>query len=372
MSQISGGSESGLASLIASYQRLSADGEPLVLATVVETRGSTYRKAGARMLISRSGQFYGLIGGGCFEGDLYEQTQAVFSDGEPRLLFYDMQAPEDALWGLGLGCNGAVRILLQRLQADGHDPTMLRLQRVLASDAPALLMTICQGPQAGTSILAEEADAFDTPGSDRLQAVHAESRAVTALEQPALVEHQPGFTVFYDYIRPAPRLLLIGAGADAMPILNLARQLDWRVLLVDHRPAYARPERFPGAEAVLEAAPADLQTQLAGRRIDAAVLMTHNIHYDARYLEVLAGMSYRYLGLLGPRARRDELFRMTGIDAAVFGDRLHAPVGLDIGGASPESIALSLVTEIHAVLQARDARPLRDKRQPIQSREPAN
>ena len=368
------GSENGLTSLISNYRRLSAQSVPLVMATVIETLGSTYRKAGARMLISADGRLHGLIGGGCFEGDLYEQTQAVFETGEPRLLFYDMRAPGDALWGLGLGCNGAVRILLQRLAADGRDPTIAQLETILQSDKPAVLATFCTGSRAGESVPLQP----DTGASREAAvnaAIQAEARSVAALEQSTLVHHatEAGeYSVFYDYIRPAPRLLLIGAGADAVPVLNLARQLDWRVLMVDHRPAYAVAERFPGAEAVLHAGPEELTTAVGEWRIDAVVLMTHNIDYDARYLQQLLDLRCQYVGLLGPAARRKHLFEMAAIEATAFGDRLYGPVGLDIGGAAPESIALSLISEIHAVLHERDARPLRDKRQPIQNREPLN
>lgn len=370
MSELAATGDSGLASLVGHYHQLSAQSLPLVLATVIETLGSTYRKAGARMLISQDGRFHGLIGGGCFEGDLYEQTQAVFADGRPRLLFYDMRAPEDALWGLGLGCNGAVRILLQRLQPAGNDPTMALLEQTLASDDSHVIATVCDGVDAGTSV----ADGQPPVKMDAqtAAAIPAEARAVALLGQPTLVRHDNDVSVFYDYIRPAPRLLLIGAGADAAPIVNLARQLDWRVLLADHRPAYAEPARFPAAEAVVHARPETLFDGIAGRRIDAVVLMTHNIDYDTRFLQQLVNLPCRYLGLLGPRARREQLFRMSGLAATDFGDRLHAPIGLDIGGAAPESIALSLVSEIHAVLHERDARPLRDKQQPIQNREPAN
>lgn len=373
------GSDSGLATLVSNYRRLSAQSVPLVMATVIETLGSTYRKAGARMLISRDGQFYGLIGGGCFEGDLYEHTQAVFADGEPRMLFYDMRATEeDAIWGLGLGCNGAVRILLQQLTADGADPTIQRLASILERDGPGVLATVCDGNAADMSYdLSPSSPPSDCgdPGDTLADRLQAGARSVATLEQPDLrtvTMSGREVTVFYDYIRPAPRLLLLGAGADAQPILNLARQLDWRIVIADHRPAYAQADRFPGAELVLHAEPDTLRAQLADRHINAVVLMTHNINVDARFLEVLQDLPCQYLGLLGPASRHEQLFHMTGIDPAIFGQILHAPVGLDIGGASPESIALSLITEMHAVLHDRDARPLRGKRQPIQIREPVN
>ncbi len=369
------GSESGLASLISNYRRLSAQSVPLVMATVIETLGSTYRKAGARMLISHDGRFHGLIGGGCFEGDLYEHTQAVFATGLPRTLFYDMRATEeDALWGLGLGCNGAVRILLQRLSDDGDDPAIARLEAILQNDEPAVMATLCDGDHAGESYCPQSDAAAGLPAALRAQ-LQAGAGSAATLEQSALMaatvdDHE--VSVFYDYIRPAPRLLLIGAGADTLPVVNIARQLDWRVVLADHRPAYAVPEHFPGAEAVVNTEPSALQTALGGRRIDAVVIMTHNIHYDARFLEALQDLPCHYLGLLGPVSRHEQLFGLAGLDLATFGHRLHAPVGLDIGGAAPESIALSMITEIHAVLYARDARPLHGKRQPIQTREPPN
>lgn len=362
---------SGPDSLLQQYRTLCARSRPTVLATVVETFGSTYRKAGARMLIDSDGRSYGLIGGGCFEGDLHDHAQAVFAGAPPRVLFYDMRAPEDALWGLSLGCNGAVRLLLQRLQEDGRDPLMAQIEQVLLEDSARVIATVTDGVLAGHSYGPDTDDAMPAVWRPLLK----EQMAVTAmLAQPQWIRHQrdgENLAVFYDYMPPPPRLLLVGAGADATPVVALARQLGWRVVLADHRPAYVVPARFPGAE-ILQANPAALLPALGRRRIDAAVLMTHNIDYDARFLRELAALPCRYVGLLGPLARRERLLDMAGLEAAAFGDRLRGPVGLDIGGATPESIALSLLAEIHAVLHERDAAPLHLKQQPVQTRERAN
>jgi xanthine dehydrogenase accessory factor len=342
--------------LIAAYRQWSGHTDKLVLATIIETFGSTYQKAGARMLIDRRGELTGLLGGGCFELDLIEHAQSVFATGTPKTVFYDMRSQDDAVWGLGLGCNGAVRIFLQLLDgADDFSP----LDQIVAAE------------KAGESGLLATV----------IESAHPEFPVARSLFLPASVERRPAFfpiaawnlnpalpqrprfeahavgahviRIFYDPVRPAPHLLVLGAGVDAIPVVRCAKALGWRVTVADHRPAYAERERFPEADAVLHLSPQGLANHPEKDRFSAVVLMTHHFDHDRRFLEVLAGTRIPFVGLLGPAQRRERLLESLEDAAEQLNGRLFGPVGLDIGAETPQEIALSIVAGIHAELKGR-------------------
>jgi len=154
-----------------------------------------------------------------------------------------------------------------------------------------------------------------------------------------------------------PKLLLLGAGPDAAPIVDFAARVNWKVTLVDHRPVYADPSHFPLAEHVILARPEELGNSVELKHFSAAVVMSHHLPSDLSYLRTLAGATIPYVGLLGPAPRREKLLNDLGEDGRQLRARLHAPVGLALGGRSPESVALAIVAEIHAFLHGADARP---------------
>ncbi len=343
------------------YRRLKTKAEPMVLATVVETFGSTYQKAGARMLIAHRGETTGLLGGGCFERDLVEQAQSAFETGTAKTLFYDMRAPEDVVWGLGLGCNGAVRVLLQLLRNETDFSPLNVFAEAAANDAKGVLVTCCQSEHAGYLVgdnlflpvsalndplpLNGETTPFQAPA--RQTYLHQDTRTETlAIDGKAL-------TALFEFVRPPFRLLVLGAGADALPLVHCAASLGWQVTVADYRPAHIKPERFPQAESLLLVTPEELYEKLPPNRFDALVLMTHNFDYDLRYLQRLADSAIPFLGLLGPAHRRDRLLDGLGPAAERIRDRVFGPVGLDIGAQSPEEIALSITAGIQAASRQR-------------------
>lgn len=349
-----------LRTLVTAYRTLRDTQRPLVLATVVETLGSTYRTAGARMLITEDGEFHGIIGGGCFEGDLLERSRAVFATGHPHLLFYDMRAPEDELWGLGLGCNGAVRLLLERHAGEGRYEALSIFERCLEHRRYGVLATVYGSVGATHStcrhiFFEEHNHVLDDWPKWLAQGV----REVRRTKAAAFAEHRMQnrtIAVFCEWIQPPPHVLIIGAGPDAIPVVRLARSMDWEITLVDHRDAYADPKRFAAADRVLAVTPEMLWEQVAVETVDAAVLMTHNIGYDERFLRALAPTGIDYIGLLGPSARRQRLMDMLGRSAALLNERVSGPVGLEIGAKLPEEIALSIIAELVAHFRARGTR----------------
>ncbi len=317
--------------LLPLYDRARLANEPLVLATVIRTGGSTYAKPGAQMIIASDGEYAGLLSGGCLEGDLREHARDVAATGEGRIVSYDLRSTTDQLFGLGAGCEGAMDILLTRVaeperwqpladMAESHRNAQERqFAFVVASNHPAYPL--------GSS--------------------HPASAAAAA---PAGVEW------FVTAVTPPPHLLLLGGGPDARPVATLAAFLGWRVTVVEHRAAYLDPARFPPATTLVETRAAEVAHSLSLGDYSAAIVMSHHLESDLHYLRALAASSLPYVGLLGPAARREQLLSDLGADAHALRDRLRAPVGLDIGGRTPESIALSIVCEVHAALAGRTAR----------------
>lgn len=328
--------------------------DSLVLATIIGARGSTYRKPGAMMLISRDGMFEGLISGGCLEGDLLEHAAGVFESGEPAFVTYDMSAGDDLIWNLGIGCDGVIHLMLQRLDREnGLD----LFRQVAASHGARKAVLMALVIRAGDGLPAGGTALRDQSGLCRGAAA-----LLPLLEEVS--EDWPdwrcqdfeldGARVMLVNMPPRTRVLVCGAGPDAVPVADAFSRLGWEVLVADHRSAFARSDRFtPGCQ-VMHLRPAELGEKVDLREIDAAVIMTHHLESDAEYLRQLCDTPIEYLGLLGPTARKGRLREMAGCGRR----SLYGPVGLDIGAELPSSIALSIAAEVHAVLNGRDGHPL--------------
>ena len=317
-----------------------------VLATIVSTAGSTYRKAGARMLIRADGTYVGLLSGGCLESDLGEHARQVMQTGQACAIEYDMRGPDDLLYGIGAGCEGAMRVVLEPIDAGTCGAAALQVAvEASARGDVATLMVVHESSEVplGTYCVRAPLPAW----------LLAEGHAAEAACRTASIDlprHGGRTRALAECLAPIPRLLICGCGPDAEPVASAARALGWRVALVDHRPAYAKPERFPGATVRLAPA-AELATTLTEFNCHAVVVMSHHLTSDTEYLRVLAQYERPgYVGLLGPAARRRRLLDELGSAATRLASRLRAPVGLRIGAVTPEGIALAMIGEIHAYL----------------------
>lgn len=348
--------DSSLTSLLTFFEARRTVLRPLALATVVATEGSTYRKAGARMLIDEQGEACGLLSGGCLESDLAEHAQLVLNTGGGRLIEYDLRSSDDLIWGLGLGCEGAMRILVQRLSpADAYTP-MAEIAIAYADREPLAFATVVRSAIAAWPdgrVVFPGADVDEPIGVALAQGCRdvVERKAV-----PGLVQVNVGKSAveaFIDLIELPPRILILGAGPDAAPVVSAASALGWPVTVFDHRAAYAVAGHFPQAARVVTAAADDLAVTLELGSFDAAVVMSHHLPSDLAYLRQLATTELPYVGLLGPAPRRQRLLADAGCHSESLSTRLFGPVGLDIGARNPESIALAIVAEIHAVLARR-------------------
>jgi len=327
----------------------------LVLASVYETEGSTYSKAGAQMLITGDGDFQGMLSGGCLEGDLAERARAVLESGTPQTVTYDLGQNDEELWGLGVGCDGLMRIFLQPVTpGNQYEPfaTMCKAYEGLTEQVAAtVLESGIDELVAGSSLVTIDGGvAFSD--IDQRYAQEIQTEAGTALLQrqskTATIAVDDGdVTILLSVLQPPPRILVLGAGLDAEPVVRLASELGWRVTVQDHRPAYIESGDFAVAEQVHCVPVAEVTTEISLQQFAAAIVMSHHLASDRQYLKQLAATDIGYIGLLGPRDRRKRLLEELGEDAERLLPRLHGPAGLDIGGRGPASIALSIVAEIH-------------------------
>ena len=349
--------------LLPLYDRALLAHEPLVLATVIRTGGSTYAKPGAQMLIAADGEYAGLLSGGCLEGDLREHAREVAATGQARIVSYDLRSTTDQLFGLGAGCEGAMDVLLSRIsEADGWQPLPYlirasdrgehcRVAFVIASREAGIEPGLCFPADGESPEFARD----DSRLHGQLQALHR--AAVSAPVNGIVAADALGVEMFVATFAPPPRLLLLGGGPDARPVATLADFLGWRVVVADHRSIYLSPRHFPPATRLVESRAADVGSVLKMDAHSAAIVMSHHLESDLHYLRALVHSAVPYVGLLGPAARREKLLSDLGADAARLRPRLRAPVGLDIGGRSPETIALSIVGEVQAALAGRGGRP---------------
>jgi xanthine dehydrogenase accessory factor len=369
-----------LRAVLDSAARLVGDGEEGVLATVVKVEGSTYRRPGARLLVNRSGEWVGGISGGCLEGDLVRKAWWRTENG-PVVVTYDSTADDETAWQFGLGCNGIVHVLLERLTRD-NDPLALPRQ-CLRRDEPGVLATVFRAdPGTGVAVgerlavgadgeIADDFGASELGDRLRIEAAECLSRGCSRVGIIPLPVGE--VEVFIEVIRPPLRLVVFGAGFDAVPLVRAAKALGWRVTVVDRRPAFARQPAFALADEVI-VAPREACGQLRLDARTAAVVMNHNFPDDLAALATLLPSAVRYVGVLGPRARTEKLLAEVARDFVPAADqfaRLHAPVGLDIGADTPEEIAVAVVAQIVAELSGHDGGNLRDRAGPIHRREQA-
>jgi len=339
-----------ISELLPTLKRERTSGRALALAVVLRTEGSTYSKPGALMLITRAGECAGLLSGGCLEADLREHAITVIDSGQAMLLTYDTRGPDDLLFGLGAGCEGAMDIYLMRVGPEIDWQPFTHWQSALA-----------ERRRTAVGLLVSDADSAHRSGAVLLPGMVPELDAqlldVAQLTEPAWLQDRSGRKVFALPLILPKRILLLGAGSDAEPLVAIAASLGWQVTVYDHRSAYAVPERFPCAERVDLGRPEALASTVAVESYDAVIVMSHHLQSDATYLRVLAASSVGYVGLLGPAPRRERLRAALGPDFAKLRGRLRSPVGLDLGGRSSAAIALSIVAEIHAWLHGRRGLP---------------
>jgi len=323
----------GLRGLLDTLWRIHTHEQSAVLGVVVGTEGSTYRKPGALVLLDRAGLRHGVISGGCLEPALEDAARGVHASGKAASVEFDTRSDEDLLFGSGTGCRGRVRLLLLPLPPRG---TLTRaLFAVLEKNVALELSLVAEGAGddigAGTATFVGEAPAQARYSWD-------------AMGHPTNADIAATLRV---RVAPPPQLLLLGAGPETAPLAEFARRLGWFVNVVEHRGRWAAFARAAPIERLIELAPAAATAALENERPDVAIVMSHNYAIDLAWLAHCADSDVGYVGLLGPAARRDAL--LAELDAPRrerLRGRLHAPVGLDLGGHGGEVVALAIAAEL--------------------------
>jgi xanthine/CO dehydrogenase XdhC/CoxF family maturation factor len=369
--------------LVEAFDRACVVGERCALATVVSVEGSSYRRPGARMLVCESGASTGTISAGCLESDVVEHAKRVIGAREAVLVEYDTASTgEEMAWGLGLGCNGVVRVLVEPLAPGSTYVEALR-RSCEAQAAPVTVMTVYQHTSSVPSAARIEIGArlvFDGDrgvgreklGDSAATVLESEVRTLSPGEAAAGTHifdvDGACVKVFVETLLPPVPLVIFGAGHDALPVVELARGLGWYTEIVDPQARPASHSRFALADKVTLARPEEVGARVRLTPHSLTLLMTHNYSHDLALLRFLLDSPARYIGVMGPRKRTErmlselaateESFRLEAAGLA----RLHSPVGLDIGANAPAEIALSIVAEMRAVLDGRRGGMLRERR----------
>lgn len=325
--------------LLSSLKTLSPQ-KDYVLAIITTTKGSTYRKTGTLMLIDSHLNFWGLLSGGCLEADIQQHCETVFNSKKDHKIGYDMRGEEDLLWGMGLGCDGAIEVLLKYLPSEmNHFGFFEVLQHVSKGQDHLLTLNLtgahelsfCAIEKHQTQIRLQQ-KTYDVPPKPRL--LEKSQQLLIPLNAPL-------------------NILICGASPDVPPVTAIASQLGWQTTVIDHRKEFAQPNHFPYADRVCQIKRSEWQ-DFDLCLYDAAVIMTHQFERDQDYLSRLLPSPVSYIGLLGPSKRRDQLLQECETQFSQHQGRVFGPVGLDIGADTPQTIALAIIAEIQAVQAEKD------------------
>jgi xanthine/CO dehydrogenase XdhC/CoxF family maturation factor len=365
--------------IIKAFDQAQKEGKQTALATVVKVVGSSYRGPGARMLITEDGNLTGAISGGCLEGDALRKAQLVMFQKQSMLVTYDTTDDDDSKFGVGLGCNGIIHILIEPLQVEQKDHPLNLLKACLQDRNDRVLITVFdllnkRSAQIGTCLLLDhETEMGSLSGCGNITPDLKRDAQKVFLSKKSLIQtyQENTLSAFIELIRAPVSIVIVGAGNDAVPLVDLSKILGWEITLIDGRASYATPERFPNANHILLCKADEVAGSVPWDPRTVMVMMTHNFNYELSVLKMLVPFKIPYLGILGPKKKLEKMLEAIKNEGLNLGEedlmRIFGPIGLDIGAEAPEEIALSVVAEIKAVLEGKKGTSLRDKNGPIHS-----
>ncbi|MDL5363246.1 XdhC family protein [Halalkalicoccus sp. NIPERK01] len=359
------------------------DDSSLAVATVVDVEGAAYRRPGAKMVIEPDGTSYGGITAGCLQDPLRTVASEVLESGRPTVVTYDLTNNDG--WGLGLGCNGVIDVLIEPVDDSWQQAVDAYANRracslitVVESNDPSIPVgartSIGEFQSAYTDHVHSRVSLPDSVVSDIED--HARACAVDGRIDRIHVSTESGeIMLVIDGVEPPQQLVIFGSQPDAQAVARLATQVGLRATVASARGGRANKEAFPAAERVLAIHPTDLSEAGLDERT-AVVIMSHNFIDDRLALEAALETKVPYIGLMGPRKRFEELESALQDDGTTLSDhdrnRIAAPVGLDLGGGEPMEIALSIVSEVVAVGHGHTGGCLTDRIDPIHDRQLAS
>lgn len=367
-----------LSDILVAFKDAKLNGRAAALATVVHVEGSSYRRPGARMLVEDNGKMTGAISGGCLEGDALRKALLAINQQRNKLVTYNTRNEDDNKFGIQLGCEGIVHILFEPIDYNIADNPVALLEKIRKDEHDVVLTTLFSlegnDSQPGTCLLFDgekmakksEGQLFEPMLKEAMQSVFLQKRSLLK----DLTDHR--LSAFLEYIPQPVSLIIVGAGNDAFPLVEMAKILGWKITLVDGRVTHANTLRFPQADEIIIAKPAESKPRLPITERTVIVLMTHNYNYDLSMMRWLLQEHGCYIGMLGPKKRLERMF--TELEEQGYAispeqrSKIFGPTGLDIGAETPEEVALSILAEIKAVLEARQGSFLRNREMGIHSR----
>jgi xanthine/CO dehydrogenase XdhC/CoxF family maturation factor len=368
---------SEITDVLEAIELLSAKGEKMALATIVAVRGSTYRRPGARLLVPEEGAPVGNISGGCLEGDVADMARIVMEEGRARLAGWDLTADDDDVWGLGLGCNGAIEVFIE--PADRAAEVAGALRMALEEERPISVVTVLESaldavPSGARVVVRPDGSSEGSLGDATVDAAAVAVASELLATQTSEIRTLPGdIRAFVEVLEPPLRLLICGAGHDAIPLVKAASILGWRPIVIDDRTGFLTRERYPDAAGFIQVERPEDAAKLA--EVDErtfVTVMTHNFLRDKEYLRSFLGSNAAYIGMLGPAARTQRLLMDLAEEGVTITDedraRIHGPAGLDLGSEGPEEISGSIIAEIVAVRRGRNGGFLKARPGPIHDR----
>ena len=353
------------------------NGRRVALATVVHVEGSSYRRPGARMLVEDNGKMTGAISGGCLEGDALRKALQAINQQQNKLVTYNTLDEDDVEFGVQLGCNGIVHILFEPILPEQLNNPIRLLEKFFEKKKEAALVTLFSlvdyhGNQPGTCFFFSRDNQLGVELGAHRALLEKEASNVLARKESVLKPIDSQVSAFFEFLEPPVSLFIVGAGNDAFPLVEMASILGWEITVVDGRATHANRHRFPRVHQVLAAKAEDVIRSIVVDERSVFVLMTHNYNYDLEFMKNLLPLNCAYIGALGPRKRLVRLLDELQEQGVVLTDhqknRIYGPTGLDIGAEAAEEIALSVLSEIKAVLTGRQGSCLRDRAEPIHSR----
>ena len=364
-----------LQAIINAFEASKQKRETTFLATIVNTFGSTYRQKGAKMLIAETGEMIGTLSGGCVENDIWQYTKKI--ENEPLLISYDATSEEDLIWGFGLGCNGAVQILLEKLDRLNYLSPLNLITQCLKNQKPGAIATIfsVEGKinlKIGSRFLLYPDDTSYTDIQDRelKEAIASETIKAKNTRRSTVNKYQlssASVEVFIEVIKPPTSLIIFGAGRDVFPVVKLAKAIGWQVTVVDCRAQEKTYQRFAIADKIVLTRREILSQQISVDENTVAVVMTHNYFDDRDIIKFLLPTSIPYLGVMGSKNRITKIIEELNPTKTQL-EKLYSPIGLDIGADTPAEIASAIVSEIQAVLTKRNGGFLKHRSQPLHQR----
>ncbi|WP_156308905.1 XdhC family protein [Sphingobacterium endophyticum] len=362
-----------LADIIAAYRKAEKEQIRAALATVVMVEGSSYRQAGARMLVTEDGQLTGAISGGCLEGDALKKAVLAIHQKSNKLITYDTSNPDDVEFGVQLGCNGIVHILFEYIDKNATQNPISLLEKTIENRNKSVITTIFslekRNKQIGTVgfVRNQELILLNSEGISESGLMNFSSKVLEKKQN--ILSTVSSNEILLQYIPPQTTLIIAGAGNDVKPLVETASILGWKTIITDGRVTHAQKKRFPKADEVLFAKPEEIIDKIEIDESTIFVLMTHNYNYDLALLKLIIHQPVKYIGLLGPKTKLDRMIDDVKSSGINVGDeelnKLYGPVGLDIGAETSEEIAISIIAEIKAVLSQRNGLFLREKKEKI-------